>query len=111
MLGGAARPFPYSGQIGGMMDYSCVTDHGKIKDYLAGAAVVAFDFETSPMEAYRAEGKAALDAHKATITGVSFSVAEGAGIYVPCGIRGAEISKGRRRSWDTCRGRSLRMPR
>ena len=65
------------------MDYSCVTDHGKIKDYLAGAAVVAFDFETSPMEAYRAEGKAALDAHKATITGVSFSVAEGSGIYVP----------------------------
>ena len=83
MLGGAARPFPYSGQIGGMMDYSCVTDHGKIKDYLAGAAVVAFDFETSPMEAYRAEGKAALDADKATITGVSFSVAEGSGIYVP----------------------------
>lgn len=65
------------------MDYSCVTDHGKIKDYLAGAAVVAFDFETSPMEAYRAEEKAALDAHKATITGVSFSVAEGSGIYVP----------------------------
>lgn len=65
------------------MDYSCVTDHGKIKDYLAGAAVVAFDFETSPMEAYRAEGKAALDAHKATITGVSFSEAEGSGIYVP----------------------------
>lgn len=65
------------------MDYSCVTDHGKIKDYLAGAAVVAFDFETSPMEAYRAEEKAALDAHKATITGVSFSVSEGSGIYVP----------------------------
>lgn len=65
------------------MDYSCVTDHGKIKDYLAGAAVVAFDFETSPMEAYRAEEKAALDAHKATVTGVSFSVAEGSGIYVP----------------------------
>ena len=83
MLGGAARPFPYSGQIGGMMDYSCVTDHGKIKDYLAGAAVVAFDFETSPMEASRAAGTAARDAHIATITGVSFSVAEGSGIYVP----------------------------
>lgn len=65
------------------MDYSCVTDHGKIKEYLAGAAVVAFDFETSPMEAYRTEEKAALDAHKATITGVSFSVSEGSGIYVP----------------------------
>ena len=65
------------------MDYSCVTDHAKIKEYLAGAAVVAFDFETSPLEAYRTEERAALDAHKATIIGVSFSVSEGSGIYVP----------------------------
>ena len=65
------------------MDYSCVTTLKKIKDYLAGAAIVAFDFETSPTEAYRSEEKAALDAHKAEITGVSFSVSEGSGIYVP----------------------------
>lgn len=65
------------------MNYSCVTTLSKIKEYLAGAAVVAFDFETSPKEAYRTEERAALDAHKAGITGVSFSVSEGSAIYVP----------------------------
>lgn len=65
------------------MGYECVTVLGKIKEYLAGAAIVAFDFETSPLEEYRAEERAALDAHKAEITGVSFSVSEGSGIYVP----------------------------
>lgn len=65
------------------MSYSCVITLNKIKEYLAGAAVVAFDFETSPKEAYRTEERAALDAHKADITGVSFSVSEGSGIYVP----------------------------
>ncbi len=83
MRSGAARPPPLFGQNGGNMDYSCVTTLKKIKDYLAGAAIVAFDFETSPTEAYRSEEKAALDAHKAEITGVSFSVSEGSGIYVP----------------------------
>ena len=76
-------PFCPAGQIGGMMDYSCVTTLDRIKEYLAGAAVVAFDFETSPMEAYRREEKAALNAHKSTVTGVSFSVSAGSGIYVP----------------------------
>lgn len=65
------------------MNYSCVTTLSKIKEYLAGAAVIAFDFETSPKEEYRSEERAALDAHKADITGVSFSVSEGSGIYVP----------------------------
>lgn len=65
------------------MSYSCVTTLNKIKEYLAGAALVAFDFETSPTDKYRAEERAALDAHKAAITGVSFSVSEGSGIYVP----------------------------
>ena len=65
------------------MSYSCVTTLNKIKEYLAGAALVAFDFETSPLEEYRSEERAALDAHKASITGVSFSVSEGSGIYVP----------------------------
>ena len=65
------------------MNYLCVTTLNKIKEYLAGAAVVAFDFETSPKEAYRSEERAALDAHKADITGVSFSVSEDSGIYVP----------------------------
>lgn len=65
------------------MDYTCVLTLKKIKDYLAGAAVVGFDFETSPLDEYRSEKRAALDAHKSAITGVSFSVSEGSGIYVP----------------------------
>lgn len=65
------------------MEYCCVTELSGVRDYLAGASVVGFDFETAPMERYRGEERAALDAHKAVITGVSFSVAEGSGIYVP----------------------------
>ena len=65
------------------MDYTCVLTLNKIKAYLAGAAVVGFDFETSPLDEYRSEDRAALDAHKAAITGVSLSVSEGSAIYVP----------------------------
>ena len=65
------------------MEYTCVLTLKKIQEYLAGADVVGFDFETSPLDEYRDEEWAALDAHKAAITGVSFSVAEGSGIYVP----------------------------
>ncbi|MGF7142808.1 DNA polymerase-1 [Anaerotaenia torta] len=65
------------------MSYSCVTTLKDIKAYLAGAALVAFDFETSPTKEYRDVERAALDAHKAEITGVSFSVAEGSAIYIP----------------------------
>ena len=65
------------------MEYTCVLTLKKIQEYLAGADVVGFDFETSPLEDYRSEERAALDTHKAAITGVSFSVSEGSGIYVP----------------------------
>ena len=56
------------------MSYTRALSLKKIKDYLAGAAVVGFDFETSPTEKYLSEERAALDAHKAAITGVSLSV-------------------------------------
>ncbi len=76
------------------MNYTCVTTLKKIRDYLAGAAIVAFDFETSPTEEYRSEDRAALDAHKSAITGVSFSVSEGSAIYVPLRHRaGRNIQK------------------
>jgi DNA polymerase-1 len=65
------------------MDYRCVTALKEIHDYLNGAGIVAFDFETAPSDAYRDVEKAALDAHKAHIVGISFSVAEGSAIYVP----------------------------
>ena len=65
------------------MEYTCVLTLNKIKAYLAEAAVVGFDFETAPLEEYRSEERAALDAHKAAITGVSLSVSEDSGIYIP----------------------------
>lgn len=76
------------------MNYICVLMLKKIKEYLAEAAVVGFDFETSPTEAYHSEERAALDAHKSIITGVSLSVSEGSGIYVPLRHKtGKNISK------------------
>ena len=65
------------------MNYRCETDLRKIEQYLHKADVVAFDFETAPLPAYRDDNKAALDAHRSHIVGVSLSVAEGSAIYVP----------------------------
>lgn len=66
-----------------MNNYRCETDPERIKDYVQNAAVVAFDFETSPLIQYRDDPRASLDAHRACIVGVSLSVAEGSAIYVP----------------------------
>ena len=63
--------------------YKCVTAISDIKSFLDNDKPVAFDFETSPDELYRREEKAALDAHKSHIVGISFSVSEGESIYVP----------------------------
>ena len=65
------------------MKYRCLTDLEQIKEYVDNDRPIAFDFETSPNELYRREDKAALDAHKAHIVGISFSVDEGDAIYVP----------------------------
>ena len=65
------------------MNYRCETNLQEIEKYLRGAGVVAFDFETAPLPAYREDGKAALDAHRSHIVGVSLSVAEGSAVYVP----------------------------
>ena len=55
-------------------DYRTVRDIADIAAYIGGADVISFDFETSPTEKYRDLEYAALDAHKADITGVSISV-------------------------------------
>jgi DNA polymerase-1 len=65
------------------MQYKSVTTINEIENYLGEAAIIAFDFETAPMDGCRDEERAALDAHKSIIVGVSFSVAEGTAIYVP----------------------------
>ncbi|MBR3240828.1 MAG: bifunctional 3'-5' exonuclease/DNA polymerase [Oscillospiraceae bacterium] len=66
-----------------MNNYRCETNPERIKDYVQNAAVVAFDFETSPLIQYRDDPRASLDAHRSCIVGVSLSVAEGSAIYVP----------------------------
>ncbi|MDL2317708.1 bifunctional 3'-5' exonuclease/DNA polymerase [Eubacteriales bacterium OttesenSCG-928-A19] len=69
------------------MLYCCVTSLADLQAYLEGATVVAFDFETSPDDPYREEEKAALDAHRSHIVGISFSVAPESAIYVPLAHR------------------------
>lgn len=69
------------------MDYLYVTSIQELTAYIGDAKLVAFDFETSPDDAYRDEPKAALDVHKAHIVGVSFSVKEGTAVYVPIAHR------------------------
>lgn len=70
-----------------MEEYKCVTSLKGIKDYIGEAIVIAFDFETSPMEEYRYEKNASLDAHKSVITGISLSVKEGTAVYIPLNHR------------------------
>ena len=65
------------------MNYKCITGLDELAAYLKDAAIVAFDFETSPLDQYRGEERAALDAHKSRIAGVSLSVAEDTAVYVP----------------------------
>ena len=65
------------------MNYRCEIDPDGIRNYLAGASVVAFDFETAPLLQWRIDPRAALDAHRSCIVGVSLSTGEGNAIYVP----------------------------
>ena len=65
------------------MNYQCVTTLQQLKDYLGDSRLVAFDFETAPLEPYRDVPMAALDSAMSQIAGVSFAVAEGTGVYAP----------------------------
>ena len=42
-----------------MNDYKTIRDIAEIEEYIGSAGVVSFDFETSPTEKYRSDGKAA----------------------------------------------------
>lgn len=63
--------------------YTMTTDLKALEVYLGSATIIAFDFETAPHEQWKGEGDAALDPHKAHIVGISLSVSEGTGIYIP----------------------------
>lgn len=82
------------------MDYRCVKTLAEIRNYLGGANLAAFDFETAPDDPYRNEEKAALDAHKAHIVGVSFSAVEGSAVYVPLKHRVGENAAEQEAIWN-----------
>ncbi len=79
--------------------YKAIYTPEELQNYLSGAAVVAFDFETAPNEKYKKEDKAALDAHKSHIVGISFSVAENDGIYLPLTHRIGQNANGLVEIW------------
>jgi len=72
----------------------------EIKEYLKNTVLFAFDFETSPRDKWRNDKSAALDAHKADITGISFSVSEGTAIYVPLKHRSGRNAENQAVIWD-----------
>ena len=65
------------------MSYKLALNKEQIAKYIGDSKLLALDIETSPKAKYRDDEKASLDANKASITGISFSVKEGSGIYVP----------------------------
>ena len=71
MQAGRIPVYPASQEMETYMDYRCALSLKEIHDYIQNSKVVAFDFETSPTDKYRGEERAALDAHKAEITGIS----------------------------------------
>lgn len=66
-----------------MKEYKIAITIEDIEQYIRSSDVVSIDIETSPKDEYREEELAALDAHKATITGISLSVKKDTGIYIP----------------------------
>lgn len=82
------------------MGYKCVYTLSEIQEYLKNTALFAFDFETSPRDKWRNDKSAALDAHKADITGISFSVSEGTAIYVPLKHRSGQNAENQKAIWE-----------
>lgn len=82
------------------MGYKCIYMLSEIKEYLKTTVLFAFDFETSPCDKWRNDKSAALDAHKADITGISFSVSEGTAIYVPLKHRSGRNAENQAVIWD-----------
>ena len=65
------------------MSYKLALNNDEIAEYIKDKHLLALDIETPPFTEYRNVPKSSLDAHKSTITSISFSVEKGTGIYVP----------------------------
>jgi len=86
------------------MSYKPIHTLEELQKYLTGASLVALDFETSPDEKCRKEEKASLDAHKSHIVGISFSVAEGNGVYLPLAHRSGQNAIDPEAIWEWLAG-------
>jgi len=86
------------------MQYRPIHTLAALKTYLSSVTHVAFDIETAPLEPYRREDKAALDAHKSRIVGISFSVAEGSGVYLPLAHREGKNAADQEAIWQWLAG-------
>ena len=64
-------------------DYKLIKSVDGIREYLTNSKIIAFDYETAPLDDFRHEPKAALNPHKSKIVGCSFSKKVNTGIYVP----------------------------
>jgi DNA polymerase-1 len=80
--------------------YKTVRTLRELQEYLNEKKLVAFDFETAPNEQYRKEEKSALDAHKAHIVGISFSVAEETAVYLPLTHKVGENAENTTEVWE-----------
>ena len=80
--------------------YKLIQTLEQLQSYIADSKLVAFDFETAPNELYRTETKASLDPHQSHIVGISFSVAEGDGVYLPLTHRVGENAESPEKIWD-----------
>ena len=92
------------------MSYKAIYTLEDLQIYLSGATLVAFDFETAPDEKYRKEEKSALDAHKSHIVGISFSVAESDGIYLPLTHRIGKNAVEQEAIWDCLKSEFFMNP-
>lgn len=65
------------------MSYKLAKSVDEIKEYLKDFTLIGLDIETFPIDKYRNDERAALDSNKSIITGISLSVSNGTGIYIP----------------------------
>lgn len=81
-------------------NYKLCLSAEELKSYIGDSKIFAFDFETAPLDEYRSTPKASVDAHMSHIVGVSFSVEEHTGVYVPLCHKAGENGGNQSEVWE-----------
>ena len=84
-------------------NYKVCRDLNELAAYINNPDAVAFDFETAPLDGYRDDSKASLDAHRSDIVGISFSVRAGSAVYIPLRHRVGRNFTEQDKLWDYLR--------